>query len=93
MNLVRFLLTALAIGTVQPSLNKIGSGFTFLAMALIMLSVTPIMIGLWFFGRPWVARRNSSWPKPRLIKFPGWNMGSPIAEKIKDIQWPKIFQR
>jgi hypothetical protein len=93
MNLLRFLMTGLAIGTVQPSLNKIGPGFTFLAMACIMLAATPIMIGLWFFGKPWVARRNSSWPKPRHVRFSGWQMGETFAEKVKELRWPKVFKR
>jgi hypothetical protein len=93
MNLVRFLLTGLAIGTVQPSLDKIGPGFTFLVMSLIMLSATPTMLLLWFFGKPWVARRNSSWPKPRLIKFSGWQIGNGLTEKIKDLRWPEVFKR
>jgi hypothetical protein len=93
MNLIRFLLTALAIGTVQPSLDRIGSGFTFLAMALIMLSATPIMIGLWFFGKPWVARRNSTWPKPRLVRFSGWQGGNAFTEKVKELKWPRVFRR
>ncbi|TVY30965.1 Itaconate transport protein [Lachnellula hyalina] len=65
-NLVRFSTGALAVGTVQLALDRIGNAFTFLALALVMLGITPIMIVQWVFGRPWQARRNSSWPRRKL---------------------------
>ncbi|TVY45223.1 Itaconate transport protein, partial [Lachnellula subtilissima] len=65
-NLIRFSTGALAVGTVQLALNRIGNAFTFLTLALVMLALSPIMIVQWVFGRPWQARRNSSWPRRKL---------------------------
>lgn len=65
-NLVRFLMGALAVGTVQLALNRIGNGYTFFALAMAMFSLTPIMVIQWVFGRPWKAKRNSTWPRRKL---------------------------
>lgn len=65
-NLIRFSVGALAVGTVQLALDRIGNGLTFLTLAMVMLGLTPIMIVQWVFGRPWQARRNSIWPRRKL---------------------------
>jgi MFS family permease len=65
-NLIRFSMGALAVGTVQLAMNRIGNGLTFLIMAMVMLGLSPIMIVQWVFGRPWRARRDSTWPRRKL---------------------------
>jgi hypothetical protein len=49
-NLVRFSLAGLMIGVIQLVFNRLGTGFTFLALGALMLALTPIMIVQWING-------------------------------------------
>lgn len=89
-NLIRFLMGALAIGTVQLALDRIGNGFTYLIMAVVMLSLTPITIVQWIFGRPWRAKRNSTWPRRKLSAYlkPNFDRITGIFSTLKKIRFP-----
>ncbi|TVY71173.1 Itaconate transport protein [Lachnellula suecica] len=93
-NLIRFLMGALAVGTVQLALDRVGNGFTFLIMAMAMLGLVPMMIVQWVFGRPWKARRNSTWPRKKLSVDLGLPDFERLAEKfmpqLKGLRLPKF---
>lgn len=69
-NFMRFLVGALAVGLTEPALVRLGSGLTFIILAAATLALTPIMVIQWMFGKPWRAKRNSTWPRERLVLFP-----------------------
>jgi hypothetical protein len=50
MNLVRFSCGALAVGTVQLLFNRLGFGFGFLTLAMVVVAVMPILLVQWVFG-------------------------------------------
>jgi hypothetical protein len=53
LNLVRFSMGALAAGIVYQFLDRLGPGFTFLVMAMIMAAFSPILFLQWFYGARW----------------------------------------
>ncbi|KAG9230645.1 major facilitator superfamily domain-containing protein [Amylocarpus encephaloides] len=88
-NFLRFLAGAAAVGTIQLAIDGIGAGFAFLALGVVMLGATPIMICQWFFGKPWTARRNSTWPRQRLIRMPDFAASKEVlVESVKSIRVP-----
>lgn len=90
-NMVRFLVGALAVGTTQPAINHIGAGITFLIMSMVMLSLCPILITQWFLGRPWKAKRNSTWPRQRLVKVPDFLASSDLlVESVRRVKLPSL---
>lgn len=52
-NMVRLLMGALAVGVVQLFFERIGIGFTFLAMAMIVVMISPLLLLYWVSGRCW----------------------------------------
>lgn len=90
-NMVRFLVGALAVGITQPAINHIGAGFTFFIMSMVMLSLCPILIMQWFLGRPWKAKRNSTWPRQKLVKVPDFLTSSDLlVERVRRVKLPSL---
>lgn len=93
-NLVRFLVGAVAVGVVQLALDKIGNGFTFLTIAMAMLALTPMMVIQWVFGKPWRARRDSTWPRRKLtadLGLPDFGyLAKRIVTSVKSVRFPDI---
>ncbi|CAG8949605.1 hypothetical protein HYFRA_00007838 [Hymenoscyphus fraxineus] len=88
-NMVRFLVGALAVAIAQPAMVRIGSGPTFLIMALSVLGLCPISIMQYFLGRPWQAKRNSAWPRQRLVRVPGFfHSTDAMAGSVKRVKFP-----
>lgn len=93
-NLVRFLMGAVAVGVVQLALDRLGNGFTFLTIAMAMLGLTPMMLIQWVFGKPWRARRDSTWPRKKLsadLGLPDFGqLATRILTSIKSMRLPDI---
>ncbi|RDL37280.1 uncharacterized protein BP5553_04713 [Venustampulla echinocandica] len=90
-NCLRFLMGALFVGTVHPAIDRLGVRLTFLLMALVMLALTPIMVIQWFFGRPWGARRNSTWPRQKLVRLPDLRTSSSaLMDSVKGVRLPSL---
>jgi MFS family permease len=93
-NLVRFLMGAVAVGVVQLALDRLGNGFTFLTIAMAMLGLTPLMLVQWVFGKPWRARRDSTWPRKKLsadLGLPDFGqLAGRILTSIKSMRLPNI---
>lgn len=84
-NFMRFLVGALAVGLTEPALVRFGSGITFVILAAATMVLTPIMVVQWMFGKPWRAKRNSTWPRERLVRLPGYQ--SPFQNvRVPDIK-------
>lgn len=61
MNLIRFSCGALAVGTVQLLFDRLGFGFAFLTLAMIVLPVMPILLVQWGFGAERKSKDISWW--------------------------------
>jgi hypothetical protein len=59
-NLVRFSLAGLMIGVIQLVIDRIGTGFAFFALGILMLGLTPIMIVQWIYGGKWRSEKQIS---------------------------------
>ncbi|KAH6680286.1 major facilitator superfamily domain-containing protein [Halenospora varia] len=58
LNLVRCLLGASGVAAVQPLLNKFGAGTTFLASAVVLATLVPLLGLAWMNGLKWRQKRG-----------------------------------
>lgn len=68
MNMIRFSCGALAVGTVQLLFNRLGYGFTFLTLSMIVVAVLPILLVQWVFGSGRGSDHSTWWQWPARFK-------------------------
>jgi len=64
-NLVRCLLGAGATGVVVPMLNKMGRGWTFTFLTLVLIATSPMLWAVYFWGHGW---REQRWVREQRKK-------------------------
>ncbi|KAJ0115548.1 major facilitator superfamily transporter [Diaporthe amygdali] len=58
-NLVRCTLGAVGVAVVDAMIEKLGPGYTFLALAIVMACCTPLAVLTWVFGQRWREERTT----------------------------------